>query len=210
MYRELQDAIYLIKQAANNFTGQLIIEVEDDDGDTPAIDNAAAQRSGFDSFQDRMEQNYSYKGEDPASILVTSRPMGARPMFVFQVKPNTNEGWYKVTGEISEAKILISHGVTRRFMGFDVASGLATDQTISDYIFNVEPVINDHRATIMNFINLIISFAWEQVGKPELSKYSITFRSPIQSTVEDYKQRSNGSQNNNNPVGGSEVQPSGT
>lgn len=197
-YREVQDAIYLIKQAAGNFVGQLIIEVEDDDAGTPAIDNAAAQQSGFDSFATRMEENYTNKGSEPQAVLVTARPIGSRPMFVHQVKPNTNEAWYKVTGEISEQKIVREHCLTLRFMGFDVAGGFGANSFVEDYVMNVEPIISEHRATLMAFSNSILSLVWEVAGKPELNKYSITFESPIQTQVNQYKQ--NGNQGTNNAL----------
>ena len=207
-YREVQDAIYLIKQSAANFTGQVIIEVEDGGNGTPAIDNDDAQRSGFDSFADRMEENYTQKGDDPQSVFVTARPFGSKPMFVFQLKPNTNENWYKVTGEISEQKILRSHQLTLRFMGFEAANGFATDTFIGDYIMNVEPVIRDLRTTIMTFTNGILSYVWDVIGKPELNMFSITFESPIQSQVEQFKanaekqpqMQKDGNNNSNNAV----------
>jgi hypothetical protein len=203
-YREVQDAIYTIRQAAANFTGQVIIEVEDGGGVSPAIDNDDAQRNGFDSFADRMEQNYTQKGEDPQSVFVTSRPFGSRPMFVFQLKPNTNENWYKVTGEVNEQKILRSHQLTLRFMGFDAATGFATDSFIGDYIMNVEPVINELRTTIMTFTNSILSYVWEAFGMPEMNQYSLTFESPISSQVEEYKTRqkeqANGTADPNNSL----------
>lgn len=204
-YREVQDAIYLIRQSAANFTGQVIIEIEDGGGVNPAIDNEDAQRNGFDSFSDRMEENYTQKGEDPQSVFVTSRPFGSRPMFVFQIKPNTNENWYKVTGEISEQKILRSHQLTLRFMGFEAANGFATDTFIGDYVMNVEPVIRDLRTTIMTFTNSILSYFWETIGRTELNAYSLTFESPIASQVEEYKmkqenQKADGQGDTNNRV----------
>lgn len=201
-YREVQDSIYVIKQSAANFVGQLIIEVEDDDsGSSPAIDNEAAKRAGFDSFATRMEQNYTQKGDDPQAVMVTARPIGSRPMFVFQVKPNTNENWYKVTGEISESKIIMAHGLTQRFMGMDVSNGLATDAFVSDYVMNVEPVINDLRNTVMAFTNSILTYVWEFAGKPNLNLFSLTFQSPIQSQIEQYKTNAtNGGKSANNGI----------
>lgn len=205
-YREVQDSIYLIKQSAANFVGQLIIEVEDDDsGNAPAINNEDAKRSGFDSFADRVEQNYTNKGADPQSVLVTARPIGSRPMFVFQMKPNTNENWYKVTGEANEKHIIASHSLTQRFMGLDVSNGFATDAFVSDYVMNVEPVINELRSTVVAFSNSILSYVWEFAGKPEMNLFSIDFQSPIQSQIDQYKTaqlkpKDNGSSNADNGI----------
>ena len=188
-YREVQDAIYQIKQAAGNFTGQVIIEVEDDDPENaPALDDKAANDAGFNSFSQRFEENFTQKSDDPQSVVVSSRPYGSRPMFVFQVKPNTNENWYKVTGEITEGHILRNHGCTLRFMGYETAAGFSTDVYISDYMLHMEPVINELRNTITDFINGALTALWTEIfNRPELNQYSITFTSPIQGTIDNFK-----------------------
>lgn len=187
-YREVQDALYLIKQSAANFVGQLIIEIEDDDPETaPATNEIESADAGFDSFADRMEQNFTQKGDDPQAVLVTSRPYGSRPMLVYQVKPNTNENWYKVTGEISEQKILRAHQCTLRFMGFDAANGFSTDAFVSDYVMNMEPVIHAIREEITTFFNNILNVCWAVIGNNEFINYAIDFASPIQSEIERYK-----------------------
>ena len=66
-YREVQDAIYIVKQAANNFTGQIVLEVEDD-GQDPAINENQAWESGFDSFADRMTENFTQRGKENPRI----------------------------------------------------------------------------------------------------------------------------------------------
>lgn len=211
-YREVQDSVYLIRQAAGNFVGQLIIEVEDDDPtNSPAINDEDAKRNGFDSFVDRMEQNYTNKGDDPSSVIVTARPAGGRQMFVFQVKPNTNENWYKVTGEMSEQKILRAHGLTLRFMGFDASTGFSSDTFIADYVMNVEPVLNEKRNTLTGFINRILTAIWQTAGREDMNEFSINFRSPIASQIEQFKTMTaqNGIANDNNGGGGATVSPGG-
>lgn len=198
-YREVQDAMYIIKQASNNFTGQVIIEVEDDGGDSP-IDGGEAVKSGFDTFADRMMENYTQKGEDPMSVVVTSRPTGSRPMFVFQVQPNTNQEWYKETGSMSENYILGAHGCTLRFMGKDASNGFSTDAFVSDYVMNMEPVIEDLRTTIMVFSNGILSVAWEALGMVQNNLISLSFNAPIQRQIEEYKSSQNTLQTTNQNV----------
>ena len=201
----------MIRQSAGNFVGQLIIEVEDDDPtNNPAINDDDAKRAGFDSFVDRMEENYTNKGDDPSSVIVTARPAGGRPMFVFQVKPNTNENWYKVTGEMNEQRILRAHGLTLRFMGFDASTGFSSDTFIADYVMNVEPVLNEKRNTLMSFVNKILTAIWETAGREELNQYALNFRSPIASQIEQFKTvTANGIANNNNGGGGATEQPGG-
>ena len=149
-----------------------------------------------------MEENYTNKGDDPSSVIITSRPNGGRPMFVFQIKPNTNENWYKVTGEMSEHRILRAFGLTLRFMGFDVSNGFSSDTFIADYVMNVEPVLNEKRNTLMNFSNKILTSIWEIAGRMEMNEFSLTFKSPITSQIDEFKmmkqQATNGSANTDN------------
>lgn len=207
-YREVQDSIYVIRQSAGNFVGQLIIEVEDDDPtNNPAINDEDAKRNGFDSFVDRMEENYTNKGDDPSSVIITARPAGGRPMFVFQVKPNTNENWYKVTGEMSENRIMRAYGLTMRFMGFDVSTGFSSDTYIADYVMNVEPVLVEKRNTLMNFSNTILTTIWEILGRMDMNDFSLAFKSPIASQIDQFKTATNA--NINNSGGGNTGQPGG-
>ena len=190
-YREVQDAMYLVKQAGANFTGQLIIEVEDDDPEySEAIENEGAQKVGFNSFSERFEHNYTQKSDDPQSVLVTARPYGSRPMFVFQVSPNTNQDWYKVTGEIAEKKIRQAHGCTPRFMGEDVSNGFAIDVVVGDYVMYMEPVINELRDVLTRFTNDAVTVAWVQLlDQMQWDQFSISFMPPIQSAVEEFKKK---------------------
>ena len=188
MFREVQDAIYLTRHAANNFTGQIIIEIEDD-GQSAGIDDASAVGAGFNSFAERLMYNFSNQSESPLSVLVASRPFGAKPMFVFQVKPNTSESWYKVTGEMAKGYILSAHGLTLRFMGEDVSNGFSKEAFIADYIMNVEPVIMALRRSVLNFTNSILSAVWREVGLEEMDFYSLDFTSPIQSQVYMYTEK---------------------
>lgn len=199
-YREIQDAMYLIKQAAGNFTGQVIIEAEDGDSQyDDALDDDEAKANGYSSFADEFEQNWTMKGDEPQMVMVTRRPAGAKPMFVFQFRPNTNENWYKETGTIAEDKITQSHNLTAQFMGRDTGTGLATDIIIGDYVFRNKPAIDDFRNEITVFTNSILSAAFNDLlGKDEFQDCSITFMSPIQKTIEDYKTQAQDALNTQN------------
>ena len=192
-YREVQDEIYQVRAAGSDFTGQIVFEVEDDNPQyAPAIDDKKAREgdaSGnrHSSFMGQLEQSFTQRGEDPQTIFFASRPYGSKQMFVFQVMPNTKESWYKETGIIASDHILRSHRVTPRFLGFNVSNGFAVDVEISNYMMYVEPTINKLRDTIMNFVNAIVTQAWELVGQNEWNVYSLTFASPIQSTVDQFK-----------------------
>lgn len=203
-YREVQDSIYLTKQAAGNFSGQLIIEVEGGQ-DTDAIDNDGSQGAGFADFASQFEHNFTNKAERPQSVLLTERPYGAGEMFVFQVKPNTAENWYDVTGEIAIGHITRAHHVTPRFIGKESSNGFSENAYLMDYLTNVEPTINSLREKITAFTNSILNVGWDILNMPDMKQYSITFDNPIQGMLDAFKMQQTGqtnNANNDNPVSG--------
>lgn len=201
-YREVQDSIYLVKQAAGNFSGQLIIEVEGGQ-ESDAIDNEGAQGAGFSDFANQFEQNFSMKSAQPQSVLLTERPYGSGEMFVFQVKPNTAENWYDVTGEIAIGHITRAHNVTPRFIGKESSNGFSENAYLMDYLTNVEPTINSLREKITAFTNSILNAGWDILNMPDMKKYSITFDNPIQGMLDAFKLQQTGKvTNNDNPVSG--------
>jgi len=134
------------------------------------------------------------KGDDPSSFMIFARPMGGRPLFVFQVSPNTNENWFKVMGDEKRGEIMRGEGCTLRFLGFEAANGFSTDAFVDDYVFNMEPVIYNNREAITNFFNQIVSEVWRITGNENLNQYSVTFGSPIEMQLAEYKARANGNQ----------------
>lgn len=189
-YSEVQAAFYRIRNAAGEFTGRLILEMEEENPTQFVRDqNAAAKSAGYSDVVDRFHQEYTERGDDPRQVLVMTRSFGAKPMFAFSVPANNSQGYFKGIGELDENKILISHQCTRRFMSFEVATGFASDAYLEDYVINMEPVIEDFRETILIFTNRILSVVWNMVGRPELDQQSLWFEAPIRSYVDQYKDK---------------------
>ena len=189
-YSEVQAAFYRIRNAAGEFSGRLILELEEENRDQFARDqNASAKNAGYRDAVDRFHQEYTERGDDPKQILVMTRSLGAKPMFAFAVPSNNSQGYFKGIGELDEGKILISHQCTRRFMSFEVANGFASDAYLEDYVINMEPVLEDFRETILIFTNRILSAVWKMIGRPELDQQSLWFEAPIRSYVDQYKKR---------------------
>lgn len=175
-YFEVQQALYLVRQTGNDFTGRLIIEVEEDDESAdPALDNEQASEAGFDDFAQRFNESYTQEGDNPNSVIVASRPFGARPMFVFAVPSNTNQEWFKVMGEMAAQKIMEAHQTTPRFMGRDVSNGFSKDAFALDYVVNMAPVIAAERERLLVFLNQIISVVWSMTGNEQMNQYSLWF-----------------------------------
>jgi len=190
-YREVQDSIYVTKQAGNSFSGTLIIEVEAGEA-TDAIDNEGAQAAGFEDFASQFQDNYTNKSDRPQGVVLTERPYGAKPMSVEQVKPNTNEAFYDVMGNRAIGYITRAHNVTPRFIGQESSNGFSENAYLQDYLTNVEPTISDLRETVTDFTNGILNAAWDYLGMENMKEYSISFDNPIQGMIDAYKMQQTG------------------
>jgi hypothetical protein len=189
-YSEAQAAFYRIRNAAGEFAGRLILEMEEENPTQFVRDqNIAAKDAGYSDVVERYDHQYTQKGDDPKQVLVMTRAFGARPMFAFSVPANNSQEYFKGIGEIDENKILGSHQCTRRFMSFEVATGFASDAYLEDYVINMEPVIEDFRETILIFTNRILSAVWKMIGRPDLDQQSLWFEAPIRSYVDQFKDR---------------------
>lgn len=187
-FSEVQVTFYRVRSVYGEFTGKLIIETEDENPIQNAqINNEEARKAGFKDYVDRFEDNYTNKGNNPQGVIVVNRAFGAKPMFVFALPANQNHYYFKGVSDLDAEMILRAHETTKRFMSFDMPSGLSHDAFIEDYIVHMEPVINNLRRTVMVFFNQVLSAFWEMSGQVELNQQSLWFGSPIDSTVENFK-----------------------
>lgn len=156
-YREFQDVTYLIKQSKGNFTGQHFMELEDDDveNDDP-FDDSDEKKSEHRSPAERMEDNFSNKSPDPQAVLVSTRPYGSRPAFIYSFPANTKEAFYKVTGEISRVKIIENYGWSERLLGAAVGEGFS-DAFINDLKTKEVGVLSTIRGLIDKALNIAIT-----------------------------------------------------
>jgi len=194
-YREMQDSIYVTKQAAHSFVPTLIIEVEaGEPGD--GVDEDNAQAVGFDEFAGQFQDNYSQKSERPQGVVITERPYGAKPMTVHEVQPNTNEAFYQTMGDIAIGHITRAHSVTPRFIGKESSNGFSENAYLQDYLTNVAPAIDRLRETVTDFTNGILNACWDKVNQPKMKEYSITFDNPIQAMIDAYNTQQTGNTQN--------------
>jgi hypothetical protein len=209
-YREWQDAIYLIKSADNGFVGQVLIEVEGDDPEHEGgIDDTKDGDAGFEGTADRLEKNFTNKGDDPMSILFMERPYGAKAAFVKQFQPNTNENFYKVSGEISELKIIQAHKLTQRLMGEAVANGLS-DSTFMDEFELLLPTIDEYQSTIEFGINTALQEIFQFYDKPGLEGIYLRFQSPYKVVKENTEDDKEGDKLEDNKIVNENTDDTGT
>lgn len=198
-YREFQDAQYLIKESDNGFTGKSLIETEAGDPETDYTDDNGA----FDSIADRIEDNFTNKGEDPMSIVYMERPSGARSAYVFQFSPNTNENFYKVAGTLSEDKIIRAHKWSRRLIGDSEANGFSSNVFL-DELKTKLPVIIENQQIIDSPLNVALMEIVEYMERTDLLGLAIQHKSPFKHLLDEQINDKNGTDANHS-VGGSQV-----
>ena len=185
MFEEQQMTSYRVKAAANEFSGKIIIETEDPDGYNTDPKTAADERS---AFVREFEENYTNRAKNPQGVVLASRPFNTKPMFVHDIPANTNHEYFRGISELDEKEILKAHQVTRKFMSLETASRYTSQVGfVEDFVLNMEPIIYDHRHTVLNFVNTALSWVWQITGREYLNEQSLWFGSPIDVSIEQYK-----------------------
>ena len=205
-YYEFQASDYKSKQTAAAFIGQVFIEVEDPD---PQYDmgEESAMQDGFGGLAEQFEQNHTNKAEEPQTVVLSSRPYGSTPAYVFQFTPNTNAGWYEKTQEIAESNIIKAHGISRRILGMDVSAGMNTSAYLEEFEILSATVFTDIQEQIAEPINnIILAEAALHFGQQEMIDYSLQFNSPFRQMLEERK-NVNGGNNTDQPRGSNPVEP---
>lgn len=203
-FLEFQNADYKSKQTATQFTGQALIETEDENPGTSLLNDQDAQDSGFRDTVDRFAKNFTNESSRPQRVLLMSRPYGAKQAFVFQFSPNTQENWFKVTGEEAENNILKAHSFPKHLLGMPTSTGLSNNVYLDVFeIYDVSVNRDIQTEFAANINDIIVKEAAEFYDMPGMSELGVQFQSPF---VELLNQRKiNGSGNANNSVGGGEV-----
>ena len=199
MYREFQDASYLIKVTHSNFSGQIILEVEDDNPDRA---DEEARKEGYLGEADRMQKNFSNEADEPQTIMYMVRPSGSRPAFVKQIEPNTSHEYYQTNGEVSAGKIREAHSWPRKLMDSTEASGLSTN-TFIDVLRSTLPIITDVQESAIGIINKAVRAIVQMSGQAEFENMGLRFKSPYQEILD----QTDG--NDNSSGGSSTAQPGG-
>jgi hypothetical protein len=179
-YREFQDSTYLVKVSNNNFTGQIIIEAEDDN---PQKTDEAAQLAGFANEADRIAKNFTAQAADPMTVWYCTRPFGAKEMFAYQVKPNTSENFYTKMDALSEKHIIRAHNWSKRLMEATEAGGLSTN-VFMDVLKSKLPVIAQVQEDGVSLLNKALQAVVTLAEKKEFEGLGLSFISPYQEILE--------------------------
>jgi len=175
-YREFQDSSYLVKLSNNNFTGQIIIEAEDDN---PEQTDQDARNAGFRNEADRIAANFTAQAVDPTTVWYTTRPYGSKPMFVHEVRPNTSHEFYTAMDAMNERKIIRAHSWSARLMEATEASGLSSN-VFMDALKSRLPVIGNVQENAVAILNRAFQAIVTMEGRREFESLALGFISPYQ------------------------------
>jgi len=165
----------------------------------------SAAIDGYDGLAEQFAANHTNKAENPQTVVLSSRPYGSTPAYVFQFSPNTNEGWYEKTQDIAERNIIKAHQISRRILGLDVSAGMNTNAYLEEFEILSATVFNDIQETIGETINnIILAEAALHFGQEALLDFSLKFNSPFSEMLNERKENA---RNNNDSRGSGEVQP---
>lgn len=182
-YAEFQQAEYVTKQTHNKFMGEVFIEVEDANPDT--YSSPTQDVSPVKELRDKLNEEHTNRGLQPSSMVVSTRPFGAKQAFVFQFEPNNNSDWYLNMAEWSRDYIISANGWSKRMMGINESSGLSTNTFIDEFKIKDVLTIQPEQSCIDRIINTIIEDAAKLRNITEFEDYSIKFSSPFQKLLED-------------------------
>jgi len=159
IYNEFQNSEFMVKNAASYFMGQILVEFEDGDvsnaGDS-VMDDEAAMEAGYENAMDRFEINYSNKGEEPSSAIVTSRPYGSKPAFVHEFNPKTNDKHYESVSDVNFRKIVRAHHWSARLLGDDVSNGMSTNVFLDEFSIKNVTVIREMQNIGNKIFNTVV------------------------------------------------------
>ena len=177
-YNEDQSSDYLNKISAVNFTGQVLIELEEEDVEnSDAWSDGDAEEEGYESMADKIERNLTYKADDPQTVIVTTRPSGAGNVFIHEFKLNTTENYYKVIGEIARQKIIENNQWSERLLGNAVAQGFANDSFMQELKIKEVSVLNYYRTMVCFVLNTFIAEAVKWSGLKQFEGLGVVYRS---------------------------------
>jgi hypothetical protein len=153
--------------------------VEGDDPETSEIDTDTGD---FDSTAERLEANFTNKGDDPSTILFMERPAGASPALIKQFYPNTNEKFFEKAGNIAKLKIIQSHQWSERLLGENVSGAFTNAAYLEEFSIKM-PLIRAYQNSVSGAINIALKELALWIGADET--IGIKFISPLK-TIGEY------------------------
>jgi hypothetical protein len=182
----------LSRLTTKEFTGKILMEVEDGPSNrNKVLNNKRDQEAGFENTLDRFERNFTNRSDDPSTILMFSRPSGARPAFVEQILPNTNEKYYETMDLINTSKIIQAHSWSSRLLGGNANAYFSTNVYIDEIKTKDTSVIPSLRNVVQSIVHTAIDFVVKIEERIDIEGFQYSFKSPYLHFIEKEKKYSN-------------------
>lgn len=187
-YSEYQNALYMIKEARNDFRTRAIIETELGSTENFGLftDEESAQEAGFDSAADRLEHNVTMVGGDPQYLLPIERPYGAQPMKVHEFQSNQTHQKFKATNEINEKFIIRCNEWSQKLIDSMGASGLMGNVFMEDIAAKEMSVLPDVRNDVLSGLNTAFSTIAEWTGQTEFENLGLSIESKFKEIANEF------------------------
>lgn len=197
-FESILNTNYRSYSSSNAFVPRLILEFEAGDATTGPDSSSSsdiANSSSNSNFAQEFVMRYTNKGDDPPSIMVTERPVGASPVTAIQVNPQTGSDYFEKIQNLNDEQIIAAHGCTRRFLGFESAGGFSKEHFLWDYVVNVEPVIDADRKRFLDWFQSILDELFVMYPALSFLPMRFSFREPIYEAIREIKETRNGQYN---------------
>lgn len=198
-FLEVKNKEYLLNAVHNNFTGQVLIEVEGEQS-RPILNDKEARENGWRNDAARWQGNFTNGGDAPdkQSVIIMERPAGSSAAFVHEFQVQTKEDFFIKIGEHVERNIIKVNQWSRNLSGADNPSGFTTDAFISELKSKL-PVIEFYQNKIDNeIINTALDFVGQQLGDIDYADNNIRHKSPFETILKNLNPQAN--ENNNNTI----------
>lgn len=172
--------------SANAFVPKLILEFEAGDATTGPESSSSSDIAGSlpaNDFAQEFVKRYTNKGDDPPSIMVTERPVGASPVTAIKVEPQTGADYFEKIQKLNDDQVIAAHGCTHRFLGFESSGGFSEQQFLWDYVVNVKPVIDADRKRFLDWLHNILDKIFAMYPAISFYPLKISFREPIYEAI---------------------------
>lgn len=177
-YNEFQNSLYLLRQGANNFVGQLFIEYSGDNPDRTRIVKDQALKKGFASVAREWRENTSASGRQQA-VITSERPWGASAATVTQFAPNTNHEFYRACKEINSDYIVVTHCWSHVLLGEQMKGSLNSQDYYKEFMIKMVTVIPDLRFAVLNELDKIYQLMMRLNGREDLSDVAQDIMNPL-------------------------------
>lgn len=185
IFNEFQNSEYMVKFTNAFFMAQVLVEFEDGDNtnDGGPMNDTEAIEDGYENAMDRFEINYSNRGEEPSSAIITSRPYGTKNAFVHEFKPQTNDKHYQNVSKVNSSKIIRAHGWSARLLGDDVSNGFSSNVFLDEFSIKNVTEVRETQQIGNKIFNIIVRQCHKLEGVTSFESIWSSWTSPYEDLI---------------------------